>query len=170
VDFVPQVLPDPARPNNVLAPFWTDLNGDGAEGIRAVLLEDDAGNAWVVFQWDVFVYGTTTAVATQLWVGLNGTEDLSYSYGGPQPDPGAANGLTVGAENIDGSGGAQVSPEQALAGDDLRVTTSGAAPGGSLTYTVVVEGVAPGHGELTTMLSSPVVPGTTVSRASVRVR
>ena len=28
VEFVPQDMPDPAAPNNVLAPFWTDLNGD----------------------------------------------------------------------------------------------------------------------------------------------
>ncbi|MGZ8652603.1 MAG: S8 family serine peptidase, partial [Actinomycetota bacterium] len=26
VNFVPQTLPDPARPNDVVAPFWTDLN------------------------------------------------------------------------------------------------------------------------------------------------
>src|SRR5262249_45920271 len=26
VDFNPQTFPNPARPNNVLAPFWTDLN------------------------------------------------------------------------------------------------------------------------------------------------
>ena len=27
------VIPDTARPNNVLAPFWTDLDGTGAPGI-----------------------------------------------------------------------------------------------------------------------------------------
>ena len=27
--------PDPARPNNILAPFWTDLDGTGAPGIFA---------------------------------------------------------------------------------------------------------------------------------------
>jgi hypothetical protein len=168
VAFEPQTLPDSARPNNVLAPFWTDLNGDDAEGLRAALLEDDAGNAWVVVQWDVNIFGTTRAVATQLWIGLNGTEDLSFSYAGPQPDPGPQ-GLTVGAENIDGSAGAQVTPEQALAGDDLRITTTGSQPGGSLTYTVVVQGLVSGVGELTSTLTTPVVPGTTVSRAGVRV-
>ena len=29
----PQTLPDPAPPNNVLAPYWTDLDGTGAPGI-----------------------------------------------------------------------------------------------------------------------------------------
>jgi len=26
LNFVPQEMPDPARPNDVLAPYWTDLN------------------------------------------------------------------------------------------------------------------------------------------------
>ncbi len=167
--YEPQDLPDPARPNNVLAAFWTDLNGDGAEGLRAEILSDDeTGEAWLVVQYDVFLYGTDDAVATQVWIGLNGTEDISYAYGGPQPDPGPA-GLTVGAENIDGSAGAEVSDEQALSGEPLRVTTSGAAPGGSLSYTITVKGNQVGRGTVTTSMTSPSVPGTTVETARVTI-
>ena len=37
-----QRLPDVARPNNVLAPFWTDFDGrDGS--VRAARLTDEAG-------------------------------------------------------------------------------------------------------------------------------
>ena len=51
------VIPDPARPNNVLAPFWTDLDGTAAEGIRLALIEDqDTGDAWIVVEWQVNVY------------------------------------------------------------------------------------------------------------------
>ena len=37
--------PDPARPNNVLAPFWTDLDGTGAPGILATVLSETATTA-----------------------------------------------------------------------------------------------------------------------------
>jgi hypothetical protein len=30
----PNGLPDPHRPNNVLAPFWTDRDGTGFGGVR----------------------------------------------------------------------------------------------------------------------------------------
>ena len=57
VDFLPQTLPDPARPNGVLAPYWTDLDGTGAEGIRAGTLTDGV-NTWIVIQWDVLLFGS----------------------------------------------------------------------------------------------------------------
>jgi len=167
--FEAQDLPDPARPNNVLAPYWSDLNGTGAEGIRAATLTDDAtGDSWLVVQWDEYLYGTTDGVAAQIWIGLNGKEDLSYSYGGAQPDPGDA-GLTVGAENVDGSKGSMVSKAQALSGADLRVTTTGFKPGGQASYKIIVRGQRVGTGVLTTRMQSPQVSGTTVARAKVTV-
>ncbi len=36
----PQTLPDPAPPNNVLAPFWSDLDGTGAPGVFIGTLTD----------------------------------------------------------------------------------------------------------------------------------
>ena len=44
VQFPPQTLPDPARPNNVLAPYWTDLDGTGAPGVYAALPDRRGGN------------------------------------------------------------------------------------------------------------------------------
>ena len=58
VDFIPQTLPDPARPNGVLAPYWTDLEGGGTEGIRAATLTDGV-DSWLVLQWDVRLFGLT---------------------------------------------------------------------------------------------------------------
>ncbi|MEJ7582759.1 MAG: S8 family serine peptidase [Acidimicrobiales bacterium] len=168
--FEPQALPDPARPNNVLAAFWSDLDGSGTEGLRAAILSDSVtGDAWVLIQWDVYLFGTTTPVAAQVWVGLNGTEDVSYAYPGPQPDPGPA-GLTVGAENIDGSSGAQVSLPQALSGESLRVATDGGAKGEAAIYRLYVRGVVPGVGVVTTAMNSPAVPGTTVKRGVITIR
>ena len=37
IEFQPPGIPNPAPPNNILAPFWTDLDGSAAPGIRAVV-------------------------------------------------------------------------------------------------------------------------------------
>ena len=56
--------PNPARPNNVLAPFWTDLDGTGAPGILAVLT--DGVSDWIVVEWRVNVFGTTSSALPDL--------------------------------------------------------------------------------------------------------
>jgi len=168
-NFEPQTFPNAARPNNVLAAFWTDLNDADSEGIRVATLSDDDDNAWLVVQWRSNLYGTTDEVNAEVYIGLNGTEDISYSYDGAQPDPGSS-GLTVGAENIDGSGGAQVTGGQALSGDDLRVTSSGAKPGGSYTIRINARGTRKGEGFVKSLLTSPSVPGTIVNRAFITVK
>ena len=70
--------PDPARPNNVLAPFWTDLDGTGAPGILAGVLAD-GDDRWLVFEYQVNVFGNDLRTF-QVWIGLNGAEDITYAY------------------------------------------------------------------------------------------
>ena len=41
---------DKARPNNVLAPFWTDMDGTGAPGLTVARVTL-GGHTWVVVQW-----------------------------------------------------------------------------------------------------------------------
>ena len=62
--------PDPARPNNILAPFWTDLDGTGAEGIYVAALPRTGVNTWLVVEWQVNVFGTTSNRHFQMWIGL----------------------------------------------------------------------------------------------------
>ena len=109
--FVPQDLPDPARPNNVLAPYWTDLDGTGAPGIFAAFIGDsETGETWFVSEWQVNLWGTTELKTFQLWIGLNGSEDITYAYDPTDlpGDPPAGYGLTVGAENLNGSAGDEI--------------------------------------------------------------
>ncbi len=47
---VNQSLPNAAAPNNVLAPFWTDLNPAAAGGVRVGILSDGA-DSWIVVDW-----------------------------------------------------------------------------------------------------------------------
>ena len=89
--------PDPARPNNILAPFWTDLDGTTAPGVLFSVLTDGI-NDWLVIEYQVDVFGTTDLRTFQVWIGLNGVEDIAYEYAANQTDPDGQDYL-VGAEN-----------------------------------------------------------------------
>jgi hypothetical protein len=161
-------IPDPARPNNVLAPFWTDLDGTGAPGILVAALTDGV-SSWIVVEWQVNVFGTNSNRHFQVWIGVNGVQDISFTY-----DPGALpanpNGqpFLVGAENKNGSGGQQL-PNGVLPTEDLVVTSTDPVPGGMLTYTVTARGVDDGRGVLTTQMVATGVPGVTIVRSEVRI-
>jgi subtilisin family serine protease len=166
VELDPPGIPDVARPNNVLAPFWTDLDGTGAPGVAAALVTAGA-NRWLVFQWQVNVWGTTSQRAFQLWIGLNGSEDISFAYD-PANLPADPNGqtLVVGVENSDGSGGEQIDGPPT---GDLRVTGGTPTPGDTATYSFTVQGATVGQGRVTSTLDSKSIPGTTVETETIKV-
>ncbi|MFC5828320.1 S8 family serine peptidase [Nonomuraea insulae] len=168
ISFLPQSLPDPARPNGVLASYWTDLDGTGAPGVFATILAQGASR-WLVVEWRVNLFGTTDTKVFQQWVGLNGVEDISYAY---DPDhlpgaPPAGAGLTVGAENDAGTAGDQITGPPA---EDLVVRSTPAVPGGTLTYSMKIKGVSPGVGKVTTATSTPQVRGITVEVDKITVQ
>ncbi|MEU9885849.1 S8 family serine peptidase [Sphaerisporangium sp. NPDC051011] len=168
VDFAPQTLPDAAPPNNVLASYWTDLDGTGAPGVYAGTLTDGV-DTWLVLEWRVHLYGQTGLKAFQQWIGVNGTEDITYSYNPSNlpGDPGPSYGLTVGAENAEGTAGGQISGPPV---EDYRVSSTPGAPGGKLTYTLKVKGVTSGVGSITTATSTPEVKGVTVEVDKITVQ
>jgi subtilisin family serine protease len=159
IAFNPQTLPDPAPPNGVLAPFWTDLDGAGAPGVFAATLTDGL-NDWVVVEWRLNLFGTTSGRVFQQWIGVNGSEDITFTYdpGNLPAAPPATYGLTVGAENAEGSAGAQIAGPPTV---DLRVTSTPGAPGGSLTYSFELRGTDTGVGDVTTTMATPLVRGVT---------
>jgi Fibronectin type-III domain len=172
ISSAPQTLPDPARPNGVLAPFWTDLDGTGAPGIFAAILTDD-GNDWLVVESRLNVFGTTSQRVFQAWIGLNDTEDITFAYDPANlpAAPPAGFGLTVGAENSEGSAGDQIAPTtpETPPTEDQRVTSTPGAPGGSLTYSFTVRGVSRGAGTVRTDLTTPLVRGTTTDIDTITV-
>ncbi len=133
--YLNQEFPDPTSPNNLLAPFWRDLNlCDGGNWYVAVLNFGPPG-VWTVFEWeDVPHFGSSDAVSMQVWLGIDGTPaegDIHFTYG-RLDNTGA--GATVGAENASGTigdsyfyNGAGTAPE---VGVDLLVET---LPGGNAT-------------------------------------
>ena len=162
IDYLPQTLPDPAPPNGVLAPYWTDLEGGATYGVRAALLSG-GGDSWLVLQWNVHLFGDVTPGASrnfQMWIGLNGVEDVSYSYPADSLiDAPPGYGLTVGAENESGTGGEQI------VGAPLGtyyITTTPGAPGGSVSYTLTVQGKTPKASTVTSTMVTDIVAGTAV--------
>ena len=112
VQFVNQNLPDPTRPNNVLAPFWTDLNPAFGGAMRAAVLSSGS-NSWIVFDWQGVVNFSNRQPNTfQVWLPfatntgtVNGVSanQTFFAYGTITTGEGGA--LTIGAENIFGNRG-----------------------------------------------------------------
>jgi len=155
--------PDPARPNNMLAPFWTDLDGTGAPGIRVATLTDGV-STWIVVQYNVNVFGTTDQRAFQTWIAIGATQDITYAYAAPQGDPNGQPFL-VGAENVIGQG----DMEAVLPAADKRVTSSAPTPGASVSYSVTVKAVQTGIGTVTSEMHGPGLPGTTVVVSQITI-
>ncbi|HMO56183.1 MAG TPA: hypothetical protein PKC19_02415 [Roseiflexaceae bacterium] len=112
VDFINTNLPDPARPNNVIAPFWTDLNPAFGGAMRVATLSSGA-NSWTVFEWTGVVnYGDRRPNTFQAWIpNANNSGTLAglpanqiwMTYGAVSNGDGGY--LTIGAENEFGNRG-----------------------------------------------------------------
>ncbi|WP_285703705.1 S8 family serine peptidase [Microtetraspora sp. NBRC 16547] len=168
IQYSPQTFPDSAPPNGVLATYWTDLDGTGAPGVYVATLTDGV-NRWVVIEWRVRLWGDSKIKMFQQWIGLNGTEDITYAYNPTAlpGHPGDDYGLTVGAENADGTAGSQITGGPA---SDYQITSTPGAPGGTLTYSFTVKGSSVGTGTVTTATSTPQVRGITVKEDKITVQ
>jgi hypothetical protein len=167
VEFDPPGIPNPARPNNVLAPFWTDLNGANAPGVRVVSLTDGV-NSWLAIEWELNPFGTVgNEQLFQIWIGISGFEDISFAYN-PADLPTSPHNLEVGAENIAGTDGDTLGFNVAPT-EDLDVISTDPVPGGSVSYDVHVRGIIPGTGTATSTMVGDGLPGTTIVTSDVEV-
>jgi len=133
---VNQNFPDATPPNNLLAPFWRDLNGCAGGNLYVAVLGDETFN-WTVYEWeDIPHFGSTDAATFQIWVlndsSLQGILPQAHFTYGRLDNTGV--GATVGAEDAAGTNGstyfyngAGTPPE---VGVDLHVNT---LPGGTAT-------------------------------------
>jgi hypothetical protein len=144
IDYINQVLPNPAPPNNVLAPFWTDLNPSAGGNYYSYSIGDGVNN-WVVLEWENAPnWGDGELNSFQIWIGLDGYEEINFTYG-PTLSDGDGGWLTVGAENAYGNSGANYYVDGAgtlpAFGTDVGVTSVPGAPGEThtITYTAIGE-------------------------------
>jgi hypothetical protein len=182
-------MPDPTRPNNVLAPYWTDLDpGSGGE-IYFALLNFGGGVYYYVIEWhQVPVYGTTDERTFQVWIGAGAAgEDIAYEYcvapnTAAYPDdgcddvaslamgPGAPDGLVVGAENRDGTSAATIGPIDTEPYNDGYVVDAGSpTAGGSMTIDYYAFGKKTGTFDVKAMMTSDVTQGTDYQIVKIHV-
>ncbi len=167
VQFLNQDFPDADRPNNVLAPFWTDLDLTKGGAVRVGTLTDGV-DTWIVVDWAaarVYTAADTQANSFQVWIRVGTEEDVTYTYG----PVGAGDGgfLTVGAENLYGNRGQSYyyngTGTAPVEDTELSVASTPGAPGE--THEITFEAVARRRGEWVNCaeLTSDTVFGITTS-------
>ncbi|HEV7720051.1 MAG TPA: S8 family serine peptidase, partial [Iamia sp.] len=166
----PQELPSVLPPNNVIAPFWSDLDGTEAAGIAtAVLTDNDTGDKWTVIEWQVNAFGTDDLKTFQVWLGHNDVQDITLNYPvDDRPDlTGLGEPLVIGVENETGAGGESL-VDTAPTGD-FDIVSTDAVEGDSVSWTVDVRGHAAGDGDVRSEVTATGIPGTTVVHSAVAV-
>jgi uncharacterized repeat protein (TIGR01451 family) len=99
-------LPDPALPNNLLAPWWTDLDltDSGNWYVASVAV---GPNSYYVFEWEDAPlwsgYGNAATFTFQVWIQV-GADNIWFAYG-DMDDIALWPWGTVGAENETGTMG-----------------------------------------------------------------
>lgn len=99
-----QEMPSSSAPNNIVAPFWTDLqllpenNGE----FYFDSITDGSGTPWFVFEWyNASLYGDSSGNTYTFSVWLNqDTNEIFYNYVDLAELPG---NLTIGMEDLSGS-------------------------------------------------------------------
>lgn len=155
IAYIPQQFPDPAFPNNVIAPFWTDLNPEDGGNLYAALLTRD-GESWVVLEWEnVPAFADdkpapncgetcTNQFTFQVWLKTNtDQQDITFIYAGID-GPGASSGLNIGAENMDGTIGSNYE-SLPVAEDKLMVVSTPGTEGESHIISYTAEPVHSGN-------------------------
>lgn len=126
--FANQDFPDSNEPNNILAPFWRDLNLNAGGNMYIAVLGAGGGTQWTIYEWEnVPHFGSTDAVTMQVWVANDGTPfagEIHYVYARLDN---TTVGATVGAENSTGTVGTSYfyngNGTAPVVGTDLLVST-----------------------------------------------
>jgi Subtilase family/PA domain/Fibronectin type-III domain len=175
INFVTQSFPNPSRPNNVVAPFWTDLNPSFGGNIYMAQVGDGVDD-WVVVDFEsVRNYDTADTHTFEIWFRNSGfgsgsgpgSEQVTVVYG--------ANGVgdpdtvtEMGAENRDGSSGQNLGSYPGN-GAQLTVDMGQPTPGGSVAIPFDVTGKKTGTYHSDAALTSDQTPGTTIAPQALTV-
>lgn len=170
VQFINQILPNAALPNNVLAPFWTDLNPAFGGAMRIATLTDGV-DTWIILEWDaVREYSANKRDSFQIWIGTttgNPNQDISFTYGTLEGN-GDLGFVTVGAENRFGNRGANYYVDGVgtlpTSATELVVSGVAGAPGETRTITFTVKGMRRGKWVNYAELTGDLWFGTSIAR------
>jgi hypothetical protein len=137
-----QNLPDASLPNNIMAPFWRDLNLNAGGNMYIAGFNFGCGTA-TAYEWEAVPHfgSPLETVTMQVWIGDDGgclADLIHFVYG--DMSTGTSNGGTVGVENATGTIGTSYffngSGTVPVLNDELLVSTLN---GGSATLGFQVE-------------------------------
>ncbi|MFN8569857.1 MAG: S8 family serine peptidase [Kouleothrix sp.] len=141
-----QDLPDPTVPNNLIAPYWADLDLDGSSPTdpgagawyAAYVTAGPGSPTWFVAEWaGVPRYGRNPADSYhsfEVWI-EGGSDRIHLVYG---PNSPTEDRLTVGAENSDGTVGGNYYVDTLL-GDGVKGRGTPPVAGDTLKLSAVPE-------------------------------
>ena len=168
VVFAPQHFPNTARPNNVVAPLWSDLNPPAGGTIRIATLSDGS-TTWLVVDWNaVKNFSNATTHSFEIWLRLPGavagtgaaSEQTTITYGTANTaSPDSGSGGNSGAENRDGTSGQNLTTP--ANNTEWRVNTTGPQAGGTKTITYQASADKAGTYRSIASMTSDVTAGTT---------
>lgn len=169
--YQPRPMPDPAAPNNVLAPLWTDLDPSqtsGSGGVRVGVLGDGDGNSWIVVDWaEVPTYSGNATNTMQTWLQTGATEGVWFTYG----QDGAADDATAAATAAENRNGTSAAVLDGLpsADEGYAVGTTPPTAGGTVTLEYSVRAQAKGEWGAVATLSSDALRTTPTARTPIVV-
>jgi hypothetical protein len=180
IQFINSSMPNVVRPNNVLAPFWTDLNPAFGGAMRIATLTDGI-NSWIILDWDNVVnYSDRAPNSFQIWIPYatnpSSSPDISFTYGAVSNGDGGY--LTVGAENRFGNRGGNLFSNDGVTPTvgtrpntttEAAVTSAPGAPGESKVFTYKAQAVSGGPWTTYATLTSDRFSGTYIVPFSGRV-
>jgi hypothetical protein len=175
--FTPQHFPNAAKPNNVLAPLWSDLDPThapttgGTPGKVLINVLTDGSRDWIIVDWEnVKNFGNNTTHTFEVWLQTTGgaagtgpaSEDITYSYSSTAnaATGDGDSGVNWGAENRDGTSGANIATAPANS-TEYKVHTTPPAAGGSVTIPYDITSKKPGTWHSVASMTSNRTPGIT---------
>jgi hypothetical protein len=165
--FTPQHFPNAARPNNVIAPMWSDLNPSATGAGHLYVASLSSGTQrWLVVDWEgVKNFGNATTHSFEIWLANTASstgEQVTIAYG-PDGNAGSGDpdsGQNWGAENRDGTSGANIASAPANS-THYRVNVTGPTAGGSVTIPYDITSEEVGTWNSVASMTSNRTPGIT---------
>ena len=173
----PQVFPNASPPNNVIAPFWTDLNIEDGGDIYIDVISD-GNHRWIIVEWkDIAPWDVSGEFYTfELWIETDDSPnyigEIYMAYDrvdglgadwtkGFDPDhPG--NGYAVGAEDELGTSGGYYT-NLITTTTEIQVVASGEPFGGQHVVSFNATGTHPGDWTNYVHVDSDIFDGTSVA-------
>jgi subtilisin family serine protease len=180
VNFFPQTFPNSARPNNVMAPFWTDLNTTGGTtGNNQILVNvlTDGDSDWIIVDFEkVKNFSNATTHTGEIWIRASlanhtgpSSEQLTWSLenaNAASGDPGSA--INWGAENRDGTSGKNLASAPGN-NTEWRPVLTGPTAGGSVSIPFDIFSKKAGTFHSDASMTSSTTKGTTVAPVTLTV-